>query len=143
LADARPLTAADDIVHACENPQVLQAIAAAGPDRPVICTSGNPSATGSLLLSRVQVRYHGDFDWPGIAIARRILATGGLPWLFRQADYLRALDHIPADARLPLTDKPEDTPWDNKLRTVMERAGSAVHEEAVIDQLLSDLRGQR
>ena len=140
LAYAAPLAAANDLVHACENPQVLQAIAAAGLDRPVICTSGNPSAAGSLLLSRLQVRYHGDFDWPGIGIARRILATGALPWRFCQADYLHALDRIPADTRLPLTGKPEDTPWDQQLRTAMERADTAVHEEAIIDRLLDDLR---
>jgi hypothetical protein len=28
------------------------------------------------LLGRTDVRYHGDFDWPGIAIARRGIFTG-------------------------------------------------------------------
>ena len=55
LQRARTLTSPGEVVHACENPQVLQQLAAAGVDRPVICTSGNPAAAGSLLLDRVTV----------------------------------------------------------------------------------------
>jgi len=79
LHRADELTRPGEIVHACENPQVLQRLAAAGVDRPLACTSGNPSAAGSLLLGRTVVRYHGDFDWPGIAIARRIIGQGAQP----------------------------------------------------------------
>jgi Protein of unknown function C-terminus (DUF2399) len=49
-------------------------------DRPVACTSGNPAAAGMLLLARSAVRYRGDFDWPGIAIARRVIERGARPW---------------------------------------------------------------
>jgi hypothetical protein len=48
LHRADELTRPGEIVHACENPQVLQRLAAAGVDRPLACTSGNPSAAGSL-----------------------------------------------------------------------------------------------
>jgi hypothetical protein len=71
-------------------------LAAAGVDRPLACTSGNPSAAGSLLLGRTVVRYHGDFDWPGIAIARRIIGQGAQPWRLGCADYREAVERLPA-----------------------------------------------
>jgi uncharacterized protein (TIGR02679 family) len=139
LQRAPALTSPGEVVHACENPQVLQQLAAAGVDRPLICTSGNPSVAGSLLLDRLTVRYHGDFDWPGIAIARRIIARGATPWLLGHEDYLEGLARLPADHRLALTGRPEATPWDERLQSVMIATDVAVHEEAIIDLLLSDL----
>ena len=140
LHHTEPLTPLGEVVHACENPQVLQQLAAAGVDRPLICTSGNPAAVGLHLLDRVIVRYHGDFDWPGIAIARRIIARGATPWRLGHDDYLEAAARLPADHRLALTGRPESTPWDVRLHTVMITTDVAVHEEAIVDLLLADLR---
>lgn len=141
LRRAGELTRPGEIVHACENPQVLQRLAAAGVDRPLACTSGNPAAAGSLLLGRSAVRYHGDFDWPGIAIARRIIAQGARPWRLGCADYGEALARLPAGRRLTLTGRTESTPWDPGLSRAMIAANVAVHEEAIIDLLLADLAG--
>lgn len=140
LQRAAELTAPGEIVHACENPQVLQRFATAGVDRPLVCTSGNPAVAGSLLLDRVVVRYHGDFDWPGIAIARRIIGRGAAPWRLGCDDYLEAVDRLPADRRLVLSGRPEATPWDERLRPAMAAKDVAVHEEAIIDILIADLR---
>jgi uncharacterized protein (TIGR02679 family) len=140
LHRAGELTAPGEIVHACENPQVLQQLAAAGIDRPVICTSGNPSAAAAMLLDRVQVRYHGDFDWPGIAITRRMIERGATPWRMRHGDYLEAVDRLPTANHLPLTGRLEPTPWDGELHRVMAATDIAVHEEAVIDLLIADTR---
>lgn len=140
LQRAQTLTSPSELVHACENPQVLQQLAAAGVDRPVICTSGNPAAAGSLLVDRVTVRYHGDFDWPGIAIARRIITRGAAPWRLGHDDYFEATARLPADHRLALTGRPETTPWDARLQTVMTATDVAVHEETIVDLLLADLR---
>jgi uncharacterized protein (TIGR02679 family) len=134
------LTGPGEIIHACENPQVLQGLAAAGVDRPVACLSGSPAAAGIALLARGVVRYHGDFDWPGIAIARRIFGLGAQPWRFGLADYAAGVDRLPPGNRLGLTGRAQDTPWDEGLRTAMTAADVAVHEEALIDQLLADLR---
>jgi uncharacterized protein (TIGR02679 family) len=139
LRRAGELTARNEVVHACENPQVLQQLAAARVDRPIICTSGNPSAAGALLLERTSVRYHGDFDWPGIAIARRMTERGAAPWRLGHTDYLAALARVPVTNRLPLTGRTEATPWDDELQTAMAATDVAVHEEAVIDILLADL----
>lgn len=141
LRRARSLVADGTVVHACENPQVLQALATAGVDRPVVCVSGNPSTAGALLLDRVPVRYHGDFDWPGIAIARRILTRGAAPWRFGAGDYLEAVDRLSATNRLPLTGRPEPAPWDSQLQAVMAATDVAVHEEALLDVLIGDLVG--
>jgi uncharacterized protein (TIGR02679 family) len=139
LHRAGELTRPGEIIHACENPQVLQRLAAAGVDRPLACTSGNPSAAGALLLGRTLVRYHGDFDWPGIAIARRIIAQGARPWQMGSADYREAAERLPAGRRLALTGRPEATPWDSRLNLAMIAGNVAVHEEALIDLLLADL----
>jgi uncharacterized protein (TIGR02679 family) len=136
---ADEMTRPGEIVHACENPQVLQRLAAAGVDRPLACTSGNPSAAGSLLLGRTVVRYHGDFDWPGIAIARRIIGQGAQPWRLGCADYREAVERLPVGRRLTLTGRAETTPWDSGLSPAMMADNVAVHEEAIVDLLLADL----
>ncbi len=85
------------------------------------------------------VRYHGDFDWPGIAIARRIIERGAAPWRLGYDDYLDAVERLPADNRLALTGRAEASPWDEQLQSVMIATDVAVHEEAIIDRLLADL----
>jgi uncharacterized protein (TIGR02679 family) len=140
LRRAGDLTRPGEIVHVCENPQVLQRLAAAGLDRPLACTSGNPAAAGWLMLGRVAVRYHGDFDWPGIAIARRIMERGAQPWRLSRTDYCDAVERLPAGHRLALSGRTEATPWDPELAPAMAAANVAVHEEALVGLLLTDLR---
>jgi uncharacterized protein (TIGR02679 family) len=140
LQRAADLTRVGEVIHACENPQVLQRLAAAGVDRPVACFSGNPAAAGMALLGRSLVRYHGDFDWPGIAIARRVFERGAVPWRFGRDDYVAAVERVPADNRLGLSGRVEATPWDEGLGRAMAAVDVAVHEEAIVDLLLADLR---
>jgi uncharacterized protein (TIGR02679 family) len=140
LQRAGDLARAGEVIHACENPQVLQRLAAAEVERPVACFSGNPAAAGMALLARTQVRYHGDFDWPGIAIARRIFERGARPWRFGRDDYVEAVERLPAERRLGLSGRIEATPWDERLSAAMTAADVAVHEEALLDLLLADLK---
>jgi uncharacterized protein (TIGR02679 family) len=140
LQRAADLTRPGEIIHACENPQVLQRLAAAGVEHPVACMSGNPAAAGMTLLARTVVLYHGDFDWPGIAIARRVFDRGARPWRFGRTDYVDAVDRLPHDNRLTLSGRPQPTPWDEGLSAAMTAADVAVHEELTIDVLLSNLR---
>ena len=140
LQRAGDLTRPGEIIRACENPQVLQRLAMAGVEHPVACMSGNPAAAGMTLLARTAVLYHGDFDWPGIAIARRIFDRGAHPWRFGRIDYLDAVDRLPADNRLGLSGPIQATPWDEALGTTMTAADVAVHEELTVDMLLSDLQ---
>ncbi|MFC8965481.1 TIGR02679 family protein [Streptomyces sp. NPDC057094] len=138
------LTAPGTTVHFCENPQVLQA--AVRHDLPgiLVCGSGNPSAAGWELLQRLtaggaDVAYHGDFDWPGIAIAERVMRTGARPWRMHAADYLNALNELSAERLIPLVGPAVPTPWDPGLSAVMSQRGVAVHEEAQLHCLLPDL----
>lgn len=131
-------------ISVCENPQVLQAAARAGSRRPLLCTSGNPAGAGWLLLRRlvdhqVAVRYHGDFDWPGVAIAARIISIGAQPWRMSAVDYEAAVAEAIGAERILLTGNPAATPWDPRLMTAMSGLGVAVHEEALLDILLGDL----
>lgn len=139
-AAPRPWAAPGDVVHACENPQVVQAAADRGLGGPLICLQGSPSAAGSLLVDGLLadgavVRYHGDVDWPGVAIAGRVLAAGAQPWRMSAADYRAA---VPS-AGVPLTGRPVATLWDPELASAMADTGIALHEEAVVHHLLADL----
>jgi len=134
------LAAPATVVSACENPQVLQRIADAGVDQPVVCFSGNPSVVGLMLAERVKLRYHADFDWPGIAIAARLIEAGALPWRISAQDYADAVEI--SDARLHLVGRAVATPWDPLLEATMGRVGLAVHEESLLPLLIDDLTRQ-
>lgn len=126
-------------VLVCENPQVLEAMARRCAARwPIVCSAGEPNGVAMQVLrqlatSEARLRYHGDFDWPGIAIANRVRAVvGAEPWLMSAAAYLAAAR---ADG-LPLTGLPVTPTWDEALGAAMQDAGMAVHEESVLDALL-------
>lgn len=127
-------------VLVCENPRVLEAVAERyGGRMPVVCTSGQPALVVLDVLRALagaDLRYHGDFDWPGIAIANRLVAEAGVvPWRMGANDYLGAL----GQARLPLAGPPVDPVWDGELGAAMRHHGVALHEEAVLDDVLAAL----
>ena len=148
-------------VSVCENPQVLQAAAHAGTQMPLLCLSGNPATVGTRLLQTLiaagnpatvgtrllqtliaagnPVRYHGDFDWPGVAIAGRIIGLGAAPWRMFAADYREAAAGLDADHAMALSGNPVPTPWDPDLAAAMSARGLAVHEESVLSDLIADL----
>jgi uncharacterized protein (TIGR02679 family) len=130
-------------VCVCENPSIV-AVAA---DRlgtraaPLVCTDGMPGAAQQTLLRQLgqagaKLLYHGDFDWPGIAIGNFVAREfGALPWRFSAADY-RAASFA---AALPLTGRSVTAAWDPELAGAMLERGAAVHEEAVVESLIVDL----
>jgi uncharacterized protein (TIGR02679 family) len=133
----------DRSVFVCENPAVV-AMAA---DRsgscaaPLVCTDGMPSAAQRTLLAQLheagaELRYHGDFDWAGIAIGNYVMRTfGAKPWRFRARDYAA---RSPRNGRR-LDDVCVTAEWDADLDRTMRDIGLALEEEAVIDLLLADL----
>jgi uncharacterized protein (TIGR02679 family) len=138
------LASPDGTVSACENPQVLQAAARAGSTMPLLCMAGNPASAGWLVVRRMlaagtTVRYHGDFDWPGIGIASRLYEAGVRPWRMDTDAYLTAVRTLPDDRQLALSGSPATTPWDTELSASMRRTGVAVHEESLLPTLLPDL----
>jgi len=133
------------LVHVCENPAVLRRAAAelgAGA-RSLICTEGQPSTAFHRLAKAVtgahgELAYHGDFDWPGVAIATGIMARhGARPWRLAAADYETAVKMGAASVNLAGTRQP--TPWDAALGETMAAHGRAVYEESVAGQLIADL----
>jgi uncharacterized protein (TIGR02679 family) len=130
-------------VSICENPSVVAAAAARLGARslPLVCVDGQPSSPALLLLATLlqsgrPCRYHGDFDWPGLSIARELTRRFSLsPWRFTAQDLLLA-GRLPGP---PLEGAALDTPWDPPLRDALVARGRALHEEAVIEDLLADL----
>ncbi len=134
-------------VLVCENPRVLEAVAEAGGGGVgVVCSSGQPNGVVMTVLGRLRetghrLRYHGDFDWPGIAIANRLVAVVGVaPWLMEAEDYEGGL-HRSAP---PLSGTVTEPSWSAELGAAMRSRGTVVHEETVLDDVLAalpDLRG--
>lgn len=136
--------AAGTVVHVCENPRVIEAASEAGAQAPLVCTFGNPTSVVSELLDRLnaagaQFRYHGDFDWPGITIANRVITrVSATPWRMSVADYEAAV--AAAGGELPeLAGDPVSACWDADLHRAMRSAGQAVHEELVLTTLVEDV----
>jgi len=132
-------------VFVCENPNLV-AIAAdrlgAG-SAALACTDGMPAAAQRVLLQQLaaagaELRYHGDFDWPGLRIANQVMAgaVGWRPWRFSAADY-RAACRISAGR--PLDGAPVAACWDAGLAQAMQATGRAIDEEALAETLLDDL----
>ena len=129
-------------VLVCENPRVLEAVAERfGGDVSTVCTSGQPNTVVTELLawlgrSCCRLRYHGDFDWPGIAIANWLVAQRHVtPWRMGVADYESGLR--PGSPRLEGTHI--EPCWNAELGAAMRTRGFAVHEESVLEQLLDSL----
>ncbi len=127
-------------VLVCENPRVLEAVAERfGGRLPVVCTSGRPALVVLDVLrglSGAELRYHGDFDWPGVMIANRLVAeVGVMPWRMGADDYTAAL----GTSGLPLAGSSVEPSWDPELGAAMRHHGVAVHEEAVLAELLDGL----
>ena len=72
---AHPVQVSSPRIFVCENPAVLRRacaeLGAACP--PLVCTEGRPSTAFHRLIAvaigaGTELWYHGDFDWPGVAI---------------------------------------------------------------------------
>ncbi len=139
---AHPVKVSCPRIFVCENPAVLRRacaeLGAACP--PLVCTEGRPSTAfhrlvGMAVGAGAELWYHGDFDWPGVAIAADVIGRyGGRPWRMGASDY-----RLAARPGVGLGGDPVDTPWDPGLRETMLAEGHAVYEETVGDQLLADL----
>lgn len=132
-------------VHVCENPTVVAAAAnrlGAG-CAPLVCVEGQPRTAARVLLglltsAGLHLAYHGDFDWAGIQIGNFIMRRHeAVPWRFSSVDY-RA-----AQGGRALHGEPVAALWDPVLQATMLETGRAVHEEEVLDLLLTDLAGAR
>jgi uncharacterized protein (TIGR02679 family) len=143
-----PLKIHGAVVHVCENPAVLRhAAAELGADSaPLLCTEGRPSTAFHQLADVVvsgggELCYHGDFDWPGLAIASAVMHRhDAKPWRMNADDYLAGVrahaEHV------LLSGMPQPTPWDPELSKAMIATGRVLFEESVADDLIRDLSEQ-
>jgi uncharacterized protein (TIGR02679 family) len=134
-------------IFVCENPRVVEAAMDAACRRPLVCTSGNPTTTVLALLDALtgagaQLAYRGDFDWPGIAMANRIIRRyTARPWRMSATDYE---EHVRiardrATPLQPLSGQPGVAEWDPELAPAMQTLGVGIQEESVLELLLMDL----
>lgn len=122
-------------VFVCENPTVVEA-AADSLGRtcpPLVCTDGIASGAALDLLAelsaaRCLIRFRADIDAAGFVVADQVrsVAPHALPWRFDTPTYTTALG-LPA----VLLD----------LRAVYDEHRIPLHEERILDLLLSDLLG--
>ena len=132
--------AANGPVLVCENPRVLEAVAERwGGRTAVVCTAGEPNTVVVAVLADLaargtELRYHGDFDWPGISMAQRAIARFGVvPWLMGAADYEA---NVRAEAPR-LAGAPVEPSWDPELGATMRAHDRCLHEETMLPELLS------
>ena len=132
------------LLSICENPGIVEAAADRLGHRcpPLICLDGQPTTAALLLLDAAvaagaSLRYHGDFDWPGLAIANHLRQRFPQlqPWRYRNTD-LAAAAQLPGP---PLQGEAVAASWDPALAEVLTDRGCALHEEAVLQELLDDL----
>ena len=150
LLARRPLgwAVASRPILVCENPNLVAILAdqlgTACP--PVVCVDGHLGAAQRTILkqlkeSGVDLRYHGDYDWPGISIANYVIAKyGAVPWHFSAADYVAAAKSAPQLA-IPLSGRPVIASWDADLTTAMIKTGIKIEEEAIAEWII-DLLGK-
>ncbi len=133
-------------VFVCENPAVAAAAAdlLGARSRALVCTAGQPGVAVTVLLDQLvragaRLRYHGDFDWYGIRIANLLYRRyRWQPWRFGADEYRIA---VARHSGTRLRGEPCAADWDAQLGAAMRDVGVQVEEEAVLDQLLTDLAG--
>jgi len=102
-----------------------------------------PAAQRTLLAQLAQagarLRYHGDFDWPGLRIANYVMRTWeARPWRFMPRDYEAAATDAP-HTRRDLDGAGVEASWDAAVAPAMRRHGVAIAEVAGAASLLEDL----
>jgi uncharacterized protein (TIGR02679 family) len=132
----------------CENPNLVAIFAdrlgAACP--PVVCVDGHLGAAQRTILKQLKasgadLRYHGDYDWPGISIANNVIAKyGAVPWHFSAVDYVAAAEIAPKPGA-PLNGRPVAASWDANLTASMTKIGLKIEEEAIAERII-DLLGE-
>lgn len=135
------------LVSVCENPRVLEAAMDAGARAPAVCTAGSAASVTTSLLRRLvaggaRLRYHGDFDWPGIELANRMReVVPTTPWRMLAGDYEQAVLHAQQRGSVlqPLSGQPVQARWDAELAPAMASLGVTVHEESCLELLIEDL----
>ncbi|MEU5036111.1 DUF2399 domain-containing protein [Streptomyces rubiginosohelvolus] len=136
-------------VFVTENPSVTTAALELPPTVPVrlLCTVGTPSPTELDALARLSdsgwnIAVRADFDTAGIGHTRAALRTvpRARPWRMNADDYIRSLHPTPFQPATLDTERLAETAWDPALRTAMCAQGRPAYEEALLNDILDDIR---
>lgn len=118
----------------------------------LVCTSGPASAAAIRWIQRCleaspptcRVYYSGDFDINGLVMAQtlqRLLPERFIPWRLDSNAYREVSARCPG----PAFDSAElerltnmSVPWDDELCDLMRQTGRKAHQEALLEDLLSD-----
>jgi uncharacterized protein (TIGR02679 family) len=128
-------------IFVCENVTVLETAAdRLGADcPPVICTDGRPANAGLDLIAGLSqagcvLRVRADFDQVGLDIVEKVrsAAPAATGWRYDAATYAT---HLGLDFEAEGFGGNEL----EQLRALYRRHGIAIHEEAILDQLVADL----
>ncbi|MFF3276046.1 DUF2399 domain-containing protein [Streptomyces chrestomyceticus] len=142
-----PRRSEDRWVFLTENPSVAAAARDGVPGEVrLLCTVGTPSRTELDAVARLaatgwRLAVRADFDGAGLALVRAVLAT--VPqaevWRMTAADYTASLHPTPFESEPLNLEHLGDTPWDPALAAAIRESGRPAYEEALIEELLSDL----
>lgn len=137
------LHAPENRLWVVENPSVFEALHAAHPHAPLLCTSGQPTAAVTELLRRLPTTTTAflscDLDVGGLRIAaflRRRVPLNWQPWRMDAAAYALACSRGTVPLSGPLPDVGGLFPG---LVAAMLAAGMGAHQESLLPELLSDL----
>lgn len=126
-----------------ENPRLVESAAQRRLPAGLLCTNGNATtapteAIAALAATGAKLRYHGDFDVPGLVMTGRAVDLGCVPFRMTAGAYLAALGAATEDGvELPLdAGQVPPTPWDAELARAFEGHRLVVHEERVMDEVL-------
>jgi uncharacterized protein (TIGR02679 family) len=135
-------------IFVTENPSIAAAAADLAQGEAhirLLCMIGKPSfveiaAIGRLAERGWHIAVRADFDAAGLqhvdAVLKRV--PGARPWRMGTLDYVQSLQ-VPNTDRIALDEIP-DTSWDVELAAAMRERGTAAFEEALLRELLEDLR---
>ena len=134
-------------IRLCENPAVVLRAedrlgVAAGP---LICTGGWPGSAVCAVLDVLRdagstFEHHGDFDWEGLAIHSWLRQRYDVrAWRFDAVAYREAVASTSPPGVILKDPRHRHAP-DDPLVAELKRQHIAVPEEAVLDQLVADLR---
>ncbi|MFD6891154.1 DUF2399 domain-containing protein, partial [Streptomyces sp. NPDC059957] len=131
-----------------ENPSIATAALTRAPDQALrlLCTVGTPSSAELAAIAQLahrgwNIAVRADFDTAGIRHVHAVLSVvpQATVWRMSATDYLNGLHPTPFEpAQLDLPHL-LPTPWDPELHHTMRRHGRPAYEEALVEELRTDL----
>jgi len=96
-----------------------------------------------LAKAGARLRYHGDFDWPGLRIGNHVVGEyGAMPWRFGAVEYAAVVQAAPRPGR-PLDGPEVAASWDEMLAPAMRTHQLSIAELRPEDRAADRQRARR